>query len=382
MEARSLPEALKLIKAQRGCSQMRLAADLDMSQSFLSRLIAGKTDITVTSAIQRLSSVGWELRITPRVEDDDPVKRREFVAAAASVVFVPSSKSSPYKDAAYVRMLSERLARSRYELGGVPLASTAIEHARRIWKTVDNTSDSELQTAASRLADQASLALYDARQLTAAAHSGAMALEFSRRAGDLDGQATAYDTLSRISSYKGDHLRGVRYARQGLELADLSESQRAFLNMRLGRSLARIRDQERASRDAFERALTASGLSPLGRAAMIGDVGIGLGLLQEFSEADLLLEQAADLMGQWSPLFQAQYLGRQVQTALNAADPNMAADRILMLARAAPLVRSSRLDMRIAEILKVSKHWSHVREVHEAREQLEEVALPRIKPSG
>lgn len=309
------------------------------------------------------------------------MKRRDFVAAAAAVVFVPSPKSSPYQDAEYVRVLADRLAGNRYELGGVPLAPSALDHVRKAGRVIGDSRDRRLLMAASVLADQAALVLYDAGRLTVAAHVGTTALSLSRRAVDFQGQANAYDTLSRISGYRGDHARGVAYARKGLRLPDLPAGQRAFLNMRLGRSLAAIPGQGNASRTAFDRARSTDGLSPLGEAAMIGDVGIGLGLLREYREAEALLDEAAELIGRWSPLFQAQYLGRQIQTALRASQPSHAAARMFALAGVAPLVTSSRLDKRISEILGQSAAWHNVPEMRDARAQLSSVSRQDLPTS-
>lgn len=109
---------------------------------------------------------------------------------------------------------------------------------------------------------------------------------------------------------------------------------------------------------------------------MIGDIGIGMGLLRSYGEAEALLNEASEVVGQWSPLFQAQFIGRQAQTALRASQPSLAAARIFALARTAPLVNSSRLDIRIAEIFKATERWSKVPEIRDAREHLESIMRP------
>ncbi|GLZ07451.1 hypothetical protein Acsp03_49170 [Actinomadura sp. NBRC 104412] len=371
MEVRTLPDALKAIMASNHWTQSDLARELGVSQVWVSEVSRGKKDTTVTKAIGLLARVGWEVRISPRAEE--PVQRREFMAAAASVIFVPSGTSSPYQDAEYVTTVADSLARNRYELGGMPLAAAAVGHIARMEKVLNGSGDASLQRAASALANQAALVLYDAGRLAAADHAGASSLEFAVRAKDPEGQARAYDGLSRISLYRGDFARAVRYAERGLKVPDMSNSQRASLYMRLGRSLAHMPAQKHASRSALDQARSVGGLSPFGEAALIGDVGIGLGHLRIYREAGTLLGKAAARIGQWSPLFQAQYLGRQIQTSFRASDPAFAADRMTELARALPFVASARVNSRVAEILSTSRKWERVPEVREAREQLQSV---------
>src|SRR5918999_6361542 len=123
MEARSLPEALKLIMNQRKCSQTQLSRDLGKGQSWVSEVISGKQATSFAKMIKLLDGVGWDAVIRPKPEVQDPVKRREFVAAAASVMFVPSPKTGPYQDAVYLRGLAKRVAADRYQNGGSSGAS-------------------------------------------------------------------------------------------------------------------------------------------------------------------------------------------------------------------------------------------------------------------
>ncbi len=372
MEVRTLPDALKAIMESNGWSQTDLARELGVSQVWVSEVSRGIKDTTFTKAVGLLARVGWEVRLSPRAED--PVQRREFMAAAASVIFVPSPKTSPYQDAAYVAALAGVLARNRYELGGMPLVASAMGHISRIETAVrDNNCLPSLQKAASRLANQAALVLYDAGKLGVADRAEALSLELATRAGAHNAQARAYDGLSRISLYRGDPSRAAAYAQRGLKLPDVTNGQRAALNMRLGRSLALIPGQRMASRSALDQARAVGGLSPFEEAALVGDVGIGFGQLRVYREAGALLSEAAESIGQWSPLFQAQYLGRQIQTALRASDPAFAADRMMELARALPLVASARVNTRATEILRMSTHWSRVPEICQAREHLQAV---------
>lgn len=371
MEVRTLPDALKAIMESNGWSQSDLARELGVSQVWVSEVSRGIKDTTFTKAIGLLGRVGWEVRLSPRAED--PVQRREFMAAAASVIFVPSPKTSPYQDASYVDALAGALARNRYELGGMPLVVPATSHISRIEKALASTQPPALLQAAAHLADQAALVLYDAGKLGAADHAEALSLELARRAEAPEAQARAYDGLSRISLYRGDHSRAVAYAERGLKVSDVTNNQRAALYMRLGRSLAVIPGQRQSSRSALDQARSVGGLTPFDEAALVGDVGIGFGQLRVYREAGALLSEAAESIGRWSPLFQAQYLGRQVQTALRAADPAFAADRMAEMTRALPFVASARVTKRATEILKASAQWTRVPEIREAREHLQAV---------
>ncbi|MGC5013200.1 helix-turn-helix domain-containing protein [Streptosporangium sp. DT93] len=374
MEVRTFPEALKAIMEQRGWTQTDLARELGVSQAWVSEVSRGHKDTGMAKAVNLLARVGWEIRISPKVEES--VERREFLAAAASVVFVPSAGANPYQDADYVNALAASLARSRYELGGIPLMSRASSHMRHVDRILKEAVERPLQKAISELMYQVTLVLYDAGRLSQADRTGGIALDLALRAQDFTSQARAYDSLSRVGLYRGDHARGVTYAQRGLQVPGITGSLRASLNMRLGRSLALVPEQRKASRDALDRALDVGGLSPFGQAALAGDVGIGLSHLREYREAGTLLDEAAGTIGQWSPLFRAQYLGRQVQTAIRASDPSFAADRMNELARALPFVASARVDKRVHEILRASFPWNSTPEIRQAREHLLSMVSP------
>ncbi|MFI6451346.1 helix-turn-helix domain-containing protein [Streptosporangium amethystogenes] len=379
MDVRTFPEALKAIMEQRGWTQTDLARELGVSQAWVSEVSRGQKDTGMAKAVNLLARVGWEIRISPKVEES--VERREFLAAAASVIFVPSTSANPYQDANYVNTLATSLARSRYELGGIPLMSRASSHMQHVDRVLKNVSERSLQKAVSELMYQVTLVLYDAGKLSQADRTGGIALDLALRAQDFKSQARAYDSLSRVSLYRGDHARGVTYAQRGLQVPDITSSQQASLSMRLGRSLALIPEQGAASRDALNRALNVGGLSPFGEAALSGDVGIGLSHLREYQEAGTLLNEAASTIGQWSPLFRAQYLGRQIQTALRASDPSFAADRMNELARSLPFIASARVNKRVHEILRASLKWNTTPEIRQAREHLQSMLSPEAPPS-
>jgi transcriptional regulator with XRE-family HTH domain len=129
MDADVLPKALKAIMTRKGWSQVDLAAELGVSQSWVSQTSRGVKDSGIAKVQRLLDRIGWEVRITPKTEED-PVKRRDFVTAVGSIAFVSSPKVGPYQDPEYVRALADRLARDRYEQGGIPVASTAIRHMK------------------------------------------------------------------------------------------------------------------------------------------------------------------------------------------------------------------------------------------------------------
>ncbi len=298
------------------------------------------------------------------------MERREFVAAAASVIFIPSRRPSAYHDPTYVQALTGSLAGSRYELGGIPLTHRALGHLRQLERSTSGTRDQALLKAGADLADQAALVLYDAGRLSEANRASVASLGMAHRSKDKPGQARAYETLSRISLYREDPARSIAYAEQGLSVGEISHAQRAALMMRLGRSLALVPGQAAKSRSILDQARGTGGLSPFAEAALIGDVGIGFGHLKEFNEANSLLGEAAESIGQWSPLFQAQYLGRQIQAALAAKAVPFAADRMHELARSLPFVSSERVNARAREVLKASAKWRSAPEMSHARDHL------------
>ncbi|MCO5974975.1 hypothetical protein, partial [Actinoallomurus soli] len=203
------------------------------------------------------------------------MRRREFVAAAASITFVPSPKVGPYQDPGYVRQLAERLANDRYQQGGTPVVSAALRHLRKVGPAVHG-SDRPLQEASSDLACEAARVLYDSRRYTAAEQTGVFALDLARRSGSIRAQADAYSTLSRINIDQRRGDRGAMYARLGLRLGDLPPARRAWLRLRLGRSLALLPGQERTARDVLEEALVADGLPTHETADMLGNVGVAM----------------------------------------------------------------------------------------------------------
>ncbi|MET9249712.1 helix-turn-helix transcriptional regulator [Nonomuraea sp. NPDC003709] len=368
------------IMQERGWTQAQLGHELGVSQAWISRVCRGVADTGLAKAKELLARVGWEVRFTP--SEEGPVERREFLTAAASVVFVPSAASSnPYLDPDYVRALADSMARGRYELGGLPLTARALGHVKQIDRLRAGSLGCDLQTAASDLLYQASIALYDAGRLPQAEHAGVIALELAHHAEDPSARSRAYDALSRVSLYRGDQLRAVKYAQRGLRIADLSPSRLSSLHMRLGRALAGIKGNQREARESLDRALDTRGLSPFAEAALGGDVAIGLSRLGQYNEADRLLHEAAQAMGQWSPLFHAQYLGRQAQTAIRAGKSALLGQYMQNLTRALPFISSARVNARAKEIIAASAKWDRISDIRVAREHLQSM-LPPEHPSA
>jgi hypothetical protein len=377
VEAHSLPEALKLIMKQRRCSQTQLSRDLGKVQSWVSEVISGKQAIGFAKMIKLLDSVGWEVVIRPKTEVQDPVKRREFVAAA-SVMFVPSPKTGPYQDVAYLRELAKRVSRDRYEHGGVTGVSTAMRHIRQITATTDG-SDRALQAAAADLAVEAVWTLNDVGRLDVAEKVGRLALELAQLSDNADAQSKAYSVLARVQYHRGEAVLAVKYAQRGAGLNDVPAEQQAWLKLRHGWSLSMVNGQERAARDVIgdvQRFLAdaqSSMQATLDMAELTGSVGRTLYDLGAHREARECLDEAVKLLGESSPRLQGIYLARQITASLKASQPTFAADRMLNLARVVPLVNSAQLNNHLKEVLAMSGHWRAVPEVRTARAQLHTV---------
>lgn len=390
MEARSLSEALKLIKQQRKCSQTDLGRELGVSQDWVSAVILGKRDPRFKSATMRLARVGWEVVIRPKREEPDPVKRREFhqrmitvgaasaVEAARSATFIPSPTSDPFKDPAYIRNLAARLATGQREHGGIAVLPTASRHFRKI-RSLVTSKDSKLQQASAYLARQIAWTLHDARRYDAAENVAATALQLARRSGDINGQAWA---LSFLSKNDVDRRRktGAKYAQAGLQLNEIDSSAHAILTMRFGRSLALVGDQEHNARLHMDQALSTEGLSSFHASEVLENAGYSLFDLGRYTDAYSSLGKAVELMGQW-PALQTYCLGRQIDAAVHAHEQTpkgswleIAADRTFAFARTVPLVSSARVDSQVADILAATSQWNNVPVMRAARDQLREVA--------
>lgn len=376
MEVHSLAEALAVIMERNGWTQTELARELGVSQSWVSRHTAGKSDTSTRDAAGLLARVHWELVIRPKREV--PVKRREFmanVAAVTPVTLVPSRETNPYRDHEYVRDLAGHMTETMYAQGGVASATAAIRHLSKI-KPALTTRDKRLQSASSELARKAMLVLYDAQRMQDAEKAGALAVQLARRAKDHSARLDAYRELSMISAFQGKGELGAQYAGAALGIAKnfgATDVQRAGSLMRLGRALGLVPGKERRARANLDAARSVDGLSLFEKADLLGGVGVALKEQRLFTLASDTLDQAVTMLGGMSPLLQANYLARRVQSALDAGNLDEAAEFITTLTRVSPLVVSARLDNYMVEIDRQCQRWANSSEIRNVHDQLRAV---------
>jgi predicted XRE-type DNA-binding protein/tetratricopeptide (TPR) repeat protein len=386
MEARSLPEALNMIMEQRGCSQVQLGRDLGKGQSWVSEMINGKRGYDFARVINILARVGWEVVIRPKREESDPVKRREFVTAAASVMFVPSPQTGPYEDPAYLRELTRRVADDRYQNGGTLGVSSAMRHIRQIRSAIDSR-DRKLQIAASGLAVETVWTLNDAGRFDAGQKVGELALALAGLSQDADTQSRALSVLARVQYHRGDGGLAVKYAQQAVHLHGIPRQQSAWLKLRHGWSLSMVNGQESAARDVLDGVqhfLADARNDPQGvrdTADLMGSVGRALYDLGEYSEAQGCLDEAVHSLGTLDLRLRGIFLARQIDASLRAGQPEFAADEMLTLARVVPLVNSVQLDNDVKDVLAASRPWHAVPEIRAARAQLRSVWTGESAPA-
>lgn len=368
MKVSSLGDAFRFVMDRKGWSGSRLARETGTTQPWVSMVLHGRRDPGMRRSAELLARAGWELQLVPTRED--PVKRSQFLLAAASLVFVPSAVASPYTSPGYLDTLAVRLAHNESQLGGAPLAREALRHASHAAPAVDS-ANAALHAAASRLCRQAALVLHDVRDLDRAEAIASTALTLARKAADPAAQVAACDTLSLICAHRPDG-RGAAYARHGLTVPGADDTAKAALAARLGRSLALTPGQGHEARHSLQRALELAGDEP--SAEVVGNVGIGLGDLGLHVAAERYLASAASLTAA-TPHLHSLYLARQAKTAMRARQPEVAAERITALASVAPLVDSPRLRIHQRHIYDGTHRWAGVAGVGEARQALREVRL-------
>lgn len=364
-----------MIMKQRGCSQSQLGRDLGKGQTWVSEVIRGTRGHDFAKVINILARVGWEVVIRPKREKLDPVKRREFVAAAASVMFVPSPKTGPYEDPAYLGELTKRVAADRYERGSALSLSSAMRHIRQIRSAVDG-ADKKLQEAASGLAVESVYTLIDANRFDVAQKVGELGLELARRSQDADTQSRAFSGLASAQYHRGDGGLAVRYAQQGARLDDVPLRQHTWLKLRHAWSLSMVNGQQNEARRVLEevRLFLADDPAPsLDTADLMGSVGRAFYDLGDNRKAQDCLEEAIQFLGDSSPRLHGIFLARQIAASLRASQPEYAADRMLSLVRVVPLVSSAQLNDHVRDALVASHPWRAVPEVRTARAQLCEV---------
>jgi tetratricopeptide (TPR) repeat protein len=326
-----------------------------------------------------LARVGWEVRIAPRGEDD-PVKRRNFLAGVTSVTFVPSPQASPFQDPEYVAGLAAQLDNTYQVIGGVPLVSTAVRYVHGVQGVIKSRDNRRLQIAASELVRKASLILFDACRFGDAQKTGEIALSLAQKAEYAEGSAAAFTHLSCLNSGERRNLPlAATYARQGLKLPELGDEQRARLTIRLASALTQSSRTQRASRSMLDQARSFDGLPTNATAMVHGNAGISLARLGRYEEADTFLGKAVQLFSP-SPLLQSSYLSSQIIADLSAFEISRAAVRMQALSHIAPLVTSAKLSRKVREILVKSSQWADSPEMRDARDQLR-VAVP-LPPVG
>jgi transcriptional regulator with XRE-family HTH domain len=375
MDTRTLGDAFRVVMQETGWSGARLARELGVSQPWVSMVLSGQRDPGVGRAADLLARAGWTFQLIP--SEDDPVKRRAFLLAAAgataSAAFTART-ANPYRDPAYIDALTARLIYNENQMGGAPLAREAIRHAARAIPAARDDGQ-ELQAATSRLCRQVALILHDARHSDQAEGIAGKALMLGRMAADTTAQAQAYDTLSMIAAAPSPNYvidgRAIEYARLGLALPDTSVTDRAILAARHGRANA-LAGESYAARGSLEEALElAAQDSP--SAETTGNIGIGFTDLGMAVKAGPYLDTAVRLSA-GSPFVSSLYVSRQAKAAIRARQPEIAAGEMMTLAALAPLVQSPRVGFHIRHIIDGTEKWAAVPEVHSAREALREVA--------
>jgi predicted XRE-type DNA-binding protein len=378
MESQSLPEAIRSILQTHGWSQAQLARNLDVSQDWISKVKRGDRDPSIGRLSRLLAGIGWEVVLRPKREKA-PVKRRDFVTAAASVMFVPSPKVGPYEDPTNVQDLAQRLAHARYEHGGGAIAGTAMKHIRRIQPVVMG-HDKKLQAAASDLAMESVWTLGDAHHFDAGENVGRLALELAKRSRSPDAQSRAYSALAQLNSTRGKIDRALLYAKNGVQVPEVPETQQAWMRLRKGRTLALVRGQEDTARDEMENVYGPlqdrgfPGQSSVDIADMMCCIGTALNRIGAPTEAHGIFDEAVELLGDSSRLLHARLLAQQVLAALRMSQPSLAADPLLALTHTLPRVNSRTLDDVVLDVLAESAKWATVPEIRAARDQLKALA--------
>jgi transcriptional regulator with XRE-family HTH domain len=382
MHARDLGEALKLIMKDRGWTQTRLASELGKDQPWVSRVSRGVYDPGTRAASRLLAKVGWELRITPKTEEDDPVKRREFVTGAASALLIPSSKTTPFHDPNYVDLLTRRMVQIHYDHGGDSQIRALINQARKI-RAASVDGGRRLYSSASDFMRYGSYVFRQAGRADIGVRFATDALDLAQRAGDPDKQGSACFALGLATAFNGcdSNLstsarsggQAVMLANRGLRIPGIGEEPRAYLSGLLACGLAKVPGQERQARLAIDQALNIDAIPAIDQADVVGIAGNVFRDIGERREALKMLEHAVHLGGPHSQLLQALYLGDQIMITLDMREPSLAASLMNTLSYIVPLVDSKILSSQVGKILRTTTPWSAVPEIRDARERLQSV---------
>lgn len=384
METRTLGAALQTIMKRHGWTQGDLAERLGVTRGWVSHNILGRRDPGIMSVAKLLSRVGWEVVLRPKREESKDVKRREFnatfIGAAASITILPQTKVGPYENPDYLKALAGRLGSLREEQGGVPLISEASRHLRQISPLLKS-GDRALQTAASRLAHEASIVFFDAEKSDAAERASWLSLAFARSAEEVDMAAANFAILATYLQPSNPE-RAAEYARQGIREEGVSSEWRAQLYARRAQALSRLkRSDRRAVRSTLESALQEDGVSSYAKAIIDGTAGVVLYRVGESDTARSSLDNAIQAFAD-SPLSFARWLAKQATASMLVGNLSAAAEDIHVFAHVYPLVTSARLDSDLFEVYRTSRKWEKVPEIRQAREALRAVYPQKPQRKG
>jgi tetratricopeptide (TPR) repeat protein len=393
MRTTDLGEAFKMIMVDRGWSQTRLGRELDKDQTWVSRVIGGHRDLRTRDASKLLAKVGWELHITPKsdvgVAEDDPVKRREFLAAATSATFIRSPRTTPFHDPAFVSELTQRTVQAKYQIGGNSLAANFTRYARKI-SSVSDSGGPTFHSAASDFMRQGAYLLRQAGRPDIATRFANSAIRYARQARNPDKQAWAYCTLilsttfngrkGTMSTANGDGSRAVILAQKGLRIDSIGDEPRAYLNACLACGLANVPGNERNARAALDKALSIDRLSAIDQADIIDMVGNALRDMGEHQEASKMFTDAIRQSSSIGQFIQAIYLCDQTINALEMRQPELASELMDDLSYMIPLIDSTMVTRLTNEILRATKPWEAIPEVRHARERVQSVRLTNEDP--
>ncbi|MCD0449021.1 hypothetical protein LO762_07430 [Actinocorallia sp. API 0066] len=373
MEIRTLPELVQTIMKEKGWTQADLGKTWGRTQAWVSLVLSGKQDVRFNQLSDMLRRVGYELVIRRRL-DEAAVKRREFIASAATVTLVPGANGNPYRDPDYVSMLSDKIENGSLR-SGVASAAHAAAHLRRVEHALMGGKDARLRRAASSLARNVAIAQYNTHELPQAHKAGRFAFALAQSVGDHEGQAASLNELSMFSAFEGDGLHAMQYARQALTVPDISLEIEASAHMRLGRALGLLSESRAASTHLDKAQEIGSGLPELRRADMLGGVGVALSEQGKWEASHGTLAEVVRLIAPMSPFLGVNYLACQARTALRGSQPTLAAELVDTLSRVAPLVNSERLNKLYAKILSLTNPWANAPEVKTMRDQLRTLLL-------
>jgi tetratricopeptide (TPR) repeat protein len=269
----------------------------------------------------------------------------------------------------------------RNENGAARLISTVAGYVERVGITdVVKGRDRKLQDAAARLLRVQAFTLYDADRMNHAEDVAKSALALAKASQNPAAQALMYITLSQIATYAGTGDRGRYYAEQGLKIPGVNDGYRAELHKRKMRALAILPNQVRATLAAYADIRNLDQRSfdffdALGPGLSL-NVGVALSDLGRHQAAIEAFRESANLFGGSSPHYHAQSLIGEITSLLHARMPEVAADRMLVLAHVLPLISSVRDQKEAGAILDASARWMNVPAVREARDQLREAIRP------